>query len=229
MPVCVYAIVPASVRWRGAWRGVQGELLKTLRCGQIAVVIGTVDAPHRPDRAHLEQHDALMRKIVSDLPAALPARFGLVVRDVDRVHALVEARSLWFREALRLVAGREQMTLRVTVADTRRLPRATAKSSSTPGPGRRYLTARLMRSRVPQDPNLRALRRQLATLVQKERFQLKDAGRTATLYHLIERGQSAAYLRKVRAFSERHPGVKLTASGPFPPYAFAPGLSDEQA
>ena len=133
------------------------------------------------------------------------------------------------REALRLVAGREQMTLRVTVADTQRLPRATPKSSSTPGPGRRYLTARLMRSRVPQDPNLRALRRRLATLVQKERFQLKDAGRTATLYHLIERGQSAAYLRKVRAFSERHPGVKLTASGPFPPYAFAPGLSDEQA
>ena len=225
MPVCVYALVPASVRWRGAWRGVQGEPLKTLRCGQIAVVIGTVDAPHRPDRAHLERHDALMRKIVSDLPAGLPARFGLVVRDVDRVHALVEASGLSFREALRLVAGREQMTLRVTVADTRRRPR-TPKSSSTPGPGRQYLTARLMRSRVPQDPNLRALRRRLAPLVQKERFQLKDAGHTATLYHLIERGQSAVYLRKVRAFSERHPGVKLTASGPFPPYAFAPGLSD---
>jgi hypothetical protein len=224
--VCVYAIVPASMRGRGKWRGVQGELLKTVRCGHIAVVIGTVDAPPRPDRAHLERHDALMREIVSDLPAALPARFGLVERDLERVHALVEANGLSLREALRLVAGREQMTLRVTLADTRRRPRATPRSGSSPGPGRRYLTARLMRSQIPQDPTFRALRRRLAALVQKERFQLKDGGHTATLYHLIERGQSAGYLSKVRAFSERHPGVTLTASGPFPPYAFAPGLSD---
>jgi hypothetical protein len=82
-----------------------------------------------------------------------------------------------------------------------------------------------MRSRISPDPALRAIRRQLATLVRHERFQLKDATNTATLYHLIERGQSAAYLRKVRAFSERHPAVKLTASGPFPPYAFAPAIN----
>ncbi len=202
----------------------QGELLRTVPCGDIAVVIGTVDAPPQPDRAHLERHDALMREIVSALPAALPARFGLVVRDVDRLHTLVEASGLSFRKSLRLVAGREQMTLRVRLADERR-PRATPRSSSTSGPGRRYLTARLMRSRIPQDPTLRALRRRLAVIGAEERFQLTDAGHTATLYHLIERGQAAVYLTKVRAFSDRHPGVQLTASGPFPPYAFAAGLS----
>ena len=202
----------------------QGELLRLVLCGDAAVVIGTVDVAPRPDRPHLERHDALMRKIALAVPAALPARFGLLVRDIDRLHALIDASSSSFRAALRLVSGREQMTLRIGLTDKPRRPRRTSRQGSRAGPGHRYLTARLVRSRIPHDPALRALRRQLAALVRTERLQLKNATSTATLYHLIERGQSVAYLNEVRAFSARHPDVQLTASGPFPPYAFAPGL-----
>jgi hypothetical protein len=163
-----------------------------------------------------------MRRLVSAIPAVLPARFGVVVRDVSHLQFLVKASGISFREALRAVSGREQMTLRVRLVHEQP-PRASLRSTAAAGPGRRYLITRLMRTRIPQDRALRALRRQLASLVCNERFQLKDA-RIATLYHLIERGQSAAYLSRVRAFSKRHPDVQLTASGPFPPYAFAPRL-----
>jgi Gas vesicle synthesis protein GvpL/GvpF len=224
MPVCVYAVVPATVRWGRKWRGVQGEFLKAVPCGDAAVVVGTIAAATPPDRAHLERHDTLMRAIVSAMPAALPARFGLIVRDVDRVHELVEASGISFRDALRLVSGREQMTLRIRLSNKPRSSREARRSSPTTGPGQRYLATRMVRSRLPQDPVLRSLRRRLASLVREERFRLKD--NTATIYHLIDRGQSSVYLTVVRAFSDRHRGVQLTASGPFPPYAFGPGINE---
>jgi hypothetical protein len=164
-----------------------------------------------------------MRAIASATPAALPARFGAVVPDLGRVHASVAASGVSFREALRLVSGRDQMTLRMRVSDKPRLSRTERRSNERAGPGRRYLAARLQGTRLPRDPALRALRRRLSSLVFEERFRLKDD--SVTLYHLIERGRSSAYLDIVRAFSARHPHVRLTSSGPFPPYAFAPGLN----
>jgi hypothetical protein len=227
MPLCVYAIVPATMRWGRKWRGVQGETLRSVRCGDAAALIGTIDAVPHPDRVHLEQHDALMRAIASEAPAALPARFGLVVRDLDRLHALVDASGISFREALRLVSGREQMTLRVRLADTEGR-RAAPRSSSGAGAGRRYLAARMAQARMPQDPALTSLRKRLSSLVREERVRPPDHGNSVTVYHLIERGQSAAYFQVVRAFSERHPHVRVTASGPFPPYAFAPTITNNR-
>jgi hypothetical protein len=221
MPVCVYAIVPVSMRWGGKWRGLQGEVLKLVPCGDAAAVIGDVEAPLRPNKTGLERHDALMRAIASAAPAALPARFGWVVRDSDRLRHLVSASGISFRDSLRLVSGREQMTLRIRIAPKTGTSRVAPRSDPTLGPGTRYLNARRGRVQIPQDPVLRAIRRRLAALIRGERVRLNDAG-LVILYHLIARGQSAAYLDSVRAFSKRHPDVELTASGPFPPYAFVP-------
>jgi hypothetical protein len=225
MPVCVYAIVPASMRWGGKWRGLQGEILKLVPCGDAAAVIGTVDAPLRANKAGLERHDALMRAIASATPAALPARFGWVVRESDQLRHLVKASGISFRDSLRLVSGREQMTLRIRVAPKTGASRVAPRLEPTVGPGTRYLTARMGRVQIPQDPVLRALRRRLAALIRSERVRLNDASHLVTLYHLIARGQSAAYLDSVRAFSKRHPDLELTASGPFPAYAFVPRLN----
>jgi hypothetical protein len=223
MPVCIYAVVPASTRVSRKWRGVQGESLKVVPCGDAALVVGTMARAGRPDKSGLERHDTLMRAIVSTTPAALPARFGIVVNDLARVRASLEASGISFRTALRLVLGREQMTLRIRIADKPRLSRTPHPSNGTAGPGQRYLAERMRRTRLPPSPDLRTLRRRLSSLVCEERFRLKDT--SATIYHLIERGRSSAYLDIVRAFSARHPHVRLTASGPFPPYAFAPGLN----
>jgi hypothetical protein len=177
----------------------------------------------RPDMAGLERHDTLMRAIASATPAALPARFGIVVNDVGRVRASVTASGISLRKALRLVLGREQMTLRIRVTSKPRLSGRPHQSNDIGGPGQQYLAARMRQMRLPPSPALRALRRRLSDLVFEERFRLKGA--SATIYHLIERGRSSDYLDIVRAFSVRHPRVRLTASGPFPPYAFAPGLN----
>ena len=43
----------------------------------------------------------------------------------------------------------------------------------------------------------------------------------ASVYHLIPRGTAEDYLAAVREASQRHPEVRVVASGPWPPYAFA--------
>ncbi|HEY7447986.1 MAG TPA: GvpL/GvpF family gas vesicle protein [Vicinamibacterales bacterium] len=223
MPVCIYAVVPVSTRVRRQWRGVNGESLKVVPCGDAAIVVGTMTKAGRPDMAGLERHDTLMRAIASSTPATLPARFGVVVNDLARVRASVTASGISFRKALRLVSGREQMTLRIRVTGKPRLSGRPHPSNGITGPGQQYLAARMRQTRLPPSPALRALRRRLSAVVCEERFRLK--GTSATLYHLIERGRSSDYLDLVRAFSVSHPRVRLTASGPFPPYAFAPGLN----
>jgi Gas vesicle synthesis protein GvpL/GvpF len=42
------------------------------------------------------------------------------------------------------------------------------------------------------------------------------------VYHLVDRGQDAAYRAALRQATHRAPGIRVRASGPWPPYAFAP-------
>jgi len=64
----------------------------------------------------------------------------------------------------------------------------------------------------------------LSAVVRAERVEPhEEAGLIASVYHLIDRGASADYRRKVESASLD--GVRLSLSGPWPPWSFAPELS----
>ena len=97
---------------------------------------------------------------------------------------------------------------------TLRVPRRGVEkwSRSLVASGRRYLESRVAAS--PENmPALSALRRRAANIIKAERVEAGRAG--ATVYHLVARGEVTRY-RSLAA------GLRVT--GPFAPYAFAPGI-----
>jgi hypothetical protein len=213
----VYALLAARPRG-AAGRGLGGEPVRFLRCGGVIVAAGTLPQPPNTSVEAVRAHDAVVRRLTAAADAILPARFGSLVPDRAALARSLAGRAPALRDALRLVAGREQMTLRVSGRRSR--ASRDADESDGAGPGTRYLAAR---RRARALPELDPLRRRLAELVTAERVEPFDsASLLATVYHLIPRGRSTDYLKTVAAAGPSLRGVRVRASGPWPPYAFAP-------
>ena len=93
------------------------------------------------------------------------------------------------------------------------------------GPGARYLQRRRREgSRERTVYEIAPLRPALGRLVRSERVErhLHALPLLASVYHLVDRGGSGAYLAAVQTAAPLLPAVRVTTSGPWPPYAFAP-------
>jgi hypothetical protein len=202
--------------------GLRDEPLRTLRIGDLVAAVGDMTDRPAVNEATLRAHDAVVRRLADAVDAILPVRFGSLLPE-SSLTELLTARGRELREALGLVARREQMTLRV-------LGEAPASRDAPPdgvdradlGPGTRYLAGRRAAWRRAREvPELASLRPALQPLVRAERVTRHDAPPLlASVYHLVDRGAAAAY----RAAVERAPQrtVRVVVSGPWPPYAFAP-------
>jgi hypothetical protein len=204
----LYAIVseaPAGIS------GAAGEPLRALRAGELIALVGDARSEVTPES--LRAYDAAVRRIASAVDACLPARFGASARDEDALLRELGDREADLREALALVHGREQMTLRVQ--GPQRAPGAEPPSSGG-GPGTRYLEER---RRARSAPELGPLREALRELVRAEKLE-RTPGLLASVYHLIDRGTAAAYARIATA-TPLDP-LRVTVSGPWPAWSFAP-------
>jgi hypothetical protein len=100
-----------------------------------------------------------------------------------------------------------------------------AEAPDAAGPGSRYLADRRRRLAAELPPELRELRRALAPLLRAERLERHAAPPLlATAHDLVASEQVERYRALVaeRAAAARH--WRAQVSGPWPPYAFAPGL-----
>lgn len=193
--------------------GIAGEPLRLAAFGGLSAVLGDLEAPPRPDRETLQAQDAVARRLAERFPALLPARFGEQAPDEPALAAKLEPRANEIAAALDLVHGCVQMTLRVFGE-----PEPVAAPEG--GPGTRYLAARL---RARSLPEIEPLREILRPLLRAERVRRHDAGRLlGTAYHLVPRPQTAAYLAALEGAEDRLAGRRIAATGPWPPYAFAP-------
>jgi hypothetical protein len=218
----VYALLAGPPRG-DAGAGIGAERLRFVPAAGVLAAVGDLAAPPPVTPAMLRAHDAVVRRLAGVVEAILPVRFGTLL-DGDR--ALAEAiagRAPRLHEALALVAGREQMTLRV-FGEPAPVPPDVEPAADDPGPGTRYLEARRRRARRDADvPELAALRPRLAALVRAEHAQRHDAPPLlASVHHLIDRGAAPAYLAAVEAAAAALAPVRAVATGPWPPYAFAP-------
>jgi len=172
--------------------------------------------------ATLRAHDAVIRRLADTVDAILPVRFGSLLSESALTDALA-ARGRELTEALALVAGREQMTLRLMGEAAPRPAPAAAPDHPELGPGARYLAARRAEwRRAHEAPELEPLRPALHPLVRAERVTRHETPPLlASVYHLIDRGASAAYRAAVERAGSAAP-VRVVATGPWPPYAFAP-------
>jgi len=210
----LYALVGAPPRG-GAGRGLRREPLSILPGRGFHVVAGRMTAAPKATTTALRRHDATVRRIAAAVDAVLPIRFGAAVPDAAAAARLLAPRALELAGRLAHVRGHEQMTLRLFGAPASPRPRRGAPQS---GPGTRYLVERRRAHGVPELDPLRPL---LAGLVADERIQRHATPPLlASVYHLVRRDRRAQYRARMTAAAARLAPLRLTISGPWPPYAF---------
>jgi hypothetical protein len=202
----VYAIV--------ADESLLDEGLRLVRCGEVSAVVGESEpVPVTPEA--LAAHDAVVRRLADRFESLLPVRFGERIKDEIELAKLLGPREAQLSEALERVRGCAQMTLRV-FGDPEPAP-----AVDQGGPGTRYLETR---RRARSLPEIKSLLDILRPLLRGEHAVRHDQGSfLGTAYHLVRREDVPAYLATVR---EVETGRRVTVSGPWPPYAFAPRLGD---
>lgn len=179
--------------------------LRLVRCGELLIVAGDTVPALTPE--NLAAQDAVIRRL--NVPALLPIRFGETVRNEEELCKLLKPRASDLTEALEKVRGCGQMTLRV-FGEPAPLPDLQG------GPGTRYLEGR---RRAYSLPEIEPLLERLRPLVRAERIERKEQGKfLGTVYHLVRK-------KDVPAYQEASEDPRVAVSGPFPPYAFAPGLA----
>ena len=219
--IYLYALVDEQPS-RPLGGGILGEPLRVLPRGKLAAVTGEIPERPRPDRAALEGQDAVVRRLAGLFSAILPARFGEAFADESALANRLAPREREVAEALSLVRGCVQMTLRVFGEPE---PSREPEAAPAGGPGTRYLAARRWEiERAHSLPEIEPLREALRPLLRAERIERHKAASPllGTAYHLVSRGETGAYLATLEAAKERIGGRRVTATGPWPPYAFAP-------
>lgn len=218
----VYALLADAPRG-DAGAGLDAEPLRFVAVGGLLAAVGEMAAPPPVSRTVLLAHDAVVRRLAAAVDAILPVRFGTLLDGEDALAEAIAARAPRLRQALALVSGREQMTLRV-FGEAAPPPADREPVASELGPGARYLEGRRRQARQAADvAELAPLRPRLAPLVRAEHAQRHPTPPLlATVYHLIDRGRGAAYLHEVAEGAGALAPARATATGPWPPYAFAP-------
>jgi Gas vesicle synthesis protein GvpL/GvpF len=198
--------------------GIAGEPLRLVHRGGMAAVVGELGSRPQPGREALQRQDTVVRRLAELFGALLPARFGEAFADEAALMERLSPRAEEFAAALSLVRGCVQMTLRV-FGDSEVI----SETELQGGPGTRYLeTRRRERERAHSLPEIDSLRQDLRPLLRAERIERHEAGRLlGTAYHLVPRAQTGAYLAVLEK-AEEAGGHRIAASGPWPPYAFAP-------
>ncbi len=217
----LYAVVDAEPA--GALgEGIGGEPLRLVPSGGISAVTGDLAAIPQPSPETLKRQDAVVQHLAGLFTALLPARFGENAADEAALAAKLVPRERELAEALKLVRGCVQMTLRVFGEPD---PAPEPGPIEVGGPGVRYLeTRRREEQRLHSLPEIGPLGEALRPLLKAERIERHAAGPLlGTAYHLVPREGTAAYLAAVEETRGRLGGRRVAAPGPWPPYAFAPG------
>lgn len=208
MSLYLYALVAEPIEPLGT--GLAGETLITVDCAPVGfAVCGQMSSEPSATAETLRAHDALVRELAERAHALLPARFGELAEDADDLRAAVAKQSTALAGALAAVRDREQMTLRI-FGDA--APPPPARS------GTEYLEQR--RARPAVEARVRAC---LAPLVAAERVERGRPPLHCSLHHLVTRGSADAYRRALEALELGD--ARITISGPWVPYAFAPDFA----
>jgi len=222
-PVYLYAVL-AEPPAGALPSGMSGEPVRLVACDDVWAAVGDVASAPAVDEASLRAHDAAVRRLAAGAAALLPARFGSLAGDERALCEALRPRLDAFREGLRAVRGCEQMTLRLARENAAGPASTTAVTSpASAGPGTRYLDARRASAGDPRAiPEVARALDALAPLVRGERRERHERPPLlASVYHLVARESLDAY-RTAVATAAREAGLRVTISGPWPPYAFAP-------
>ena len=195
-----------------------GPRMEIVPVDELFAAIQRRSAAPRVSEAALRQQHRIVMQLAKRAGAILPARFGTLVDRLE-LERVVRMRRVTLKDALRQVRGKQQMTIRVFGAAPAKRP------SRVPASGTEYLRDRAASRRPVLSDAATAIRRSVRSVVSAERVDPARPGLQATMHHLVRADAIPRYLALLDLAVERlEPPPRVSVSGPFPPFAFAPDL-----
>ena len=191
---------------------VAGRSIHVLRVGSVAVAVGTPLDLHVEEGLR-DQH-AIVIALAQQFDPILPVRFGARMTRA-RIAQVIEPSAGALLRALAHVRGRQQVTLRLMG------PLAPAISPATSGT--EYLARRLAAQAFP--PETSPLQDAVRPFVVDQRIHPGRGGIRLTVFHLVNKESAPAYIRAAQSVAAKIDPWRVSISGPWPPFAFGPELS----
>ena len=197
-----------------------GHRIEFVKADDVYAAIERVKQPPAVSEETLRKQHEVVAHIAGRVEALLPARFGAFV-DARELRAVVAGRRDVILEALALVQGRTQMTVRLLGPE---LPVA-GPVETRATTGTEYLAHRRATVASPPMPAaLCAVADAVRGIVVTERSEAGRGRVMATLYHLLDRDLVADYKTALERIPPLTGDMALVVTGPWPPFAFAPDL-----
>jgi hypothetical protein len=182
--------------------------------GLAGIFVRTTELPGRASADTLWRHERLLEELMRDR-TVLPLRYGTGLAGEQALQAALSEREAEFEELLDLVRDRVELAVRVLDAGPRDRPPPEARS------GRDYMRSLADRRRRVEracaaiepleDDALAARRRE------------SSGGDLVRWAFLVEREGVDRFSARLEALRASHPELRLTCTGPWPPYSFVSG------
>jgi hypothetical protein len=208
------------VRQRSAPFVAAGHRIEFVKADDVYAAVERVSRPPAVSEETLRKQHEVVARIAGRVEALLPARFGAFV-DARELRAVVAGRRDAILEALALVQGRTQMTVRLLGPE---LP-AAAPAEMHARTGTEYLASRMASVASPPMPAaLSAVADAVRSVVFMERAEAGRGRVIATLYHLLDKNMVEDYKAALASIPPPTGNQALSVTGPWPPFGFAPDL-----
>lgn len=217
-----------------------GRVVEFVRAGAVHAAIERRDSAPSATEASLRQQHAIVARIAGEVESVLPARFGMLL-EAGELEAAVARREPAIVEALALVRGRRQMTVRLRHgalagratpdgAAAQPAPLSHGEPGRVPQSGTDYLEARRAAAALPAA--LREVCLAVRHLVEAEVHGPARGAIPPAVYHLIDRRDDARYRAAVDRVrpggggggQSAGGGSEILVTGPWPPFAFTPDV-----
>lgn len=189
--------------------------MRVVARGALAAVCGPV-VPREATPDALWEHERLVEALMDERDL-LPVRYGTCLPDDDAAaRALTENRAA-YAASLRRVRGAVELAVRVFPAEGG-APSRPSHAAGTTGTG--YLRARA-RSAAAESEARTLVHEPLAHAARDASVaRLPRGGELLRAAYLVDRRATAAFSARVRELQEDNPRLRITCTGPWPPYSF---------
>jgi hypothetical protein len=195
-------LVPAHIT------GIRGTALTVMPCGDIAALVGSVDAADHRDLDALRAHDHAVQSVVHHGATTSAVRFGQTFGDAVELRRHLAEHAAQISETLQRLDGHVEMRLLMS------LPPGEPAETTAQSPGRAYLESLRASNRVSG----LALRSALGPVVRAEHVEELPRSSGVAFAHLIMRAEETTYREAVAS----HPALgDAKIVGPLALYSFA--------
>ena len=183
--------------------------------GALAAVCGEVNSGEMTAQA-LWEHERIVEALMSDRDV-LPVRYGTSLPDDAAAAQALQDNRVAYAASLEAVRGAVELAVRVLSATDAPPAPAASEGAMT---GTEYLRARARcaseeaeATTLVHEPLAAAARAVTVAPVNR-------AGELLRAAYLVDRDATAFFSARVREIQEEHPQLRITCTGPWPPYSF---------